>query len=75
MNFTLLYFTLADAFIQSDLQIRKSNYNYKLDIYKYYIYTFKKIEKLNKMTNAINNISKLNTKMKTKTKANNNSTY
>ncbi len=59
MNFTLLYFTLVDAFIQSDLQIRKSNYNYKLDIYKYYI--FKKIEKLNKMTNAINNISKLNT--------------
>ncbi len=61
MNFTLLYSHLADAFIQSDLEIRKSNYNYKLDIYKYYIYTFKKIEKLNKMTNAINNISKLNT--------------
>ncbi len=30
---------LADAFIQSDLQIKKSNYNYKLKIYKYYIYT------------------------------------
>ncbi len=29
-------------------------------LYKFYIYTFKKIEKLNKMTNAYNNISKLN---------------
>ncbi len=26
----LLFSHLADAFIQSDLQIRKSNYNYKL---------------------------------------------
>ncbi len=57
-NFTFLLFShLADAFIQSDLQIRKSNYNYKLKLYKYYIDTFKK---LNKMTNAYNNISKLN---------------
>ncbi len=57
------YFTfshLADAFIQSNLQIRKSNYNYKLKLNKYYIHTFKKIEKLNKMTNAYNNISKVN---------------
>ncbi len=37
--FTLLFSHLADAFIQSDLQIRKSNYNYKLKLYKYYIYT------------------------------------
>ncbi len=37
--------------------------NYKL---KYYIYTFKKIKKLNKMRNAYNNISKLNIEMKTK---------
>ncbi len=29
-------------------------------VYKYYIYTFKKIEKLNKMTNPYNNILKLN---------------
>ncbi len=59
--FTFLLFShLADAFIQSDLQIRKSNYNYKLKVYKYYIYTFKKIDKLNKMTNAYNNILKLN---------------
>ncbi len=41
----LLYFTftfshLAYAFIQSDLQIRKSNQNYKLKVYRYYIYTF-----------------------------------
>ncbi len=58
---TLLLFShLADTFIQSDLQIRKSNYNYKLKLYKYYIYTFKKMEKSNKMTNAYNNISKLN---------------
>ncbi len=28
--------------------------------YKYYINTFKKMKKLNKMTNAYNNISKLN---------------
>ncbi len=56
----LLFSHLADAFIQSDLQIRKSNYNYKLKIYKYFIHTFKKIEKLNKMINAYNNISKLN---------------
>ncbi len=56
----LLFSHLADAFIQSDLQIRKSNYNYKLKVYKYYIYTFKKMKKLNKMTNAYNNISKLN---------------
>ncbi len=35
----LLFSHLADAFIQSDLQIRKSNYNYKLKLYKYYIYT------------------------------------
>ncbi len=27
----LLFSHLADAFIQSDLQIRKSNYNYKLN--------------------------------------------
>ncbi len=59
-TFTLLFSHLADSFIQSDLQIRKSNYNYKLQVYKYYIYTFKKMEKLNKMTNAYNNISKLN---------------
>ncbi len=56
----LLFSHLADAFIQSDLQIRNSNYNYKLKLYKYYIHTFKKMEKLNKMTNAYNNISKLN---------------
>ncbi len=31
----LLFSHLADAFIQSDLQIRKSNYNYKLKLYKY----------------------------------------
>ncbi len=55
----LTFSHLADAFIQSNLQIRKSNYNYKLKLYKYYIYTFKKMEKLNKMTNAYN-ISKLN---------------
>ncbi len=67
LNSTNFYFTLlllfshlADAFIQSDLQIRTSNYNYKLKLYKYYIYTFKKMEKLNQMTNAYNNISKLN---------------
>ncbi len=36
--------------------------NYKLKLYKYYIYTFKKMEKLNKMTNAYSNISKLNKK-------------
>ncbi len=36
---TLLFSHLADAFIQSNLQIRKSNYNYKLKLYKYYIYT------------------------------------
>ncbi len=53
---TLLFSHLADAFIQSDLRIRKSNYNYKLKLYKYYIYTFKKMEKWNKMTNAYNNI-------------------
>ncbi len=53
MHLLLLFSHLADAFIQSDLQIRKSNYNYKLKLYKYYIYTFKKIEKLNKMTNAL----------------------
>ncbi len=57
-TFTLLFSHLADAFIQSDLQIRKSYY--KLKVYKYYIYTLKKIKKLNKMTNAYNNISKLN---------------
>ncbi len=39
LYFTLLFSHLADAFIQSDLQIRKSNYNYKLKLYKYYIYT------------------------------------
>ncbi len=39
--FTLLFSHLADAFIQSDLQIRKSNKNYKLKLYKYYIHTFK----------------------------------
>ncbi len=54
----IYFFTIF--FIQSDLQIKKSNYNYKLKPYKYYIHTFKKIEKLNKMTNAYNNISKLN---------------
>ncbi len=31
----LLFSHLADAFIQSDLQIRKRNYNYKLKVYKY----------------------------------------
>ncbi len=36
--FTLLFSHLADAFIQSDLQIRKNNYNYKLKLYKYYIH-------------------------------------
>ncbi len=54
---TLLFSHLTDTFIQSYLQIRKSNWNYKLKVYKY---TFKKIEKLNKMTNAYNNISKVN---------------
>ncbi len=41
MLFTLLFIFshLADAFIQSDLQIRKSNLNYKLKVYKYYIHT------------------------------------
>ncbi len=34
---------LADTFIQSDLQIRKINQNYKLKLFKYYIYTFKKM--------------------------------
>ncbi len=59
--FTFYFFShLADAFIQSELQIRKSNYNYKLKLYKYYIYKFRKMEELNKMTNAYNNISKLN---------------
>ncbi len=53
--FTLLFSHLADAFIQSDLQIRKSNSNFKLKLYKYYIYTFKKMEKLTKMTNVYNN--------------------
>ncbi len=38
-TFTILFSHLADTFIQSDLQIRKSNYNYKLKLYKYYIYT------------------------------------
>ncbi len=33
--FTLLFSHLADGFIQSDLQIRKRNYNYKLKLYKY----------------------------------------
>ncbi len=48
----VFYFTfshLADAFIQNDLQIRKitsSNY-------KYYTYTFKKIEKCNKNDKCI----------------------
>ncbi len=36
-----------------------TNYK-KLKLYKYYIYTFKKIKELNKMKNAYNNISKLN---------------
>ncbi len=45
-TFTLLFSHLADAFIQSDLQIRKSNYNCKLKLYKYYIYTFKKNEEI-----------------------------
>ncbi len=53
LTLLLLFSHLADAFIQSDLQIRKSNYNYKLKRYKYYIYTFKKIEKLNKITNCL----------------------
>ncbi len=39
------------------------------------IYTFKKIEKLNQITNAYNNISKLNISMKTKNKAKNISKY
>ncbi len=39
---------LADTFIQSDLHIRKSNYNYKLKLYKYYIYTH-----LRKLRNSI----------------------
>ncbi len=56
----IIFFYLADAFIQSDLQIRKSNWTNKLKLYKYYIYTFQNIEKLNKMTNAYNNISNLN---------------
>ncbi len=43
-TFTLLFSHLADAFIQSDLQIRKSYWNYKLKVYKYYIYTLKKIK-------------------------------
>ncbi len=48
--FTYLLSHLADAFIQSDLQIRKRNWNHKSKLYKYYIYiyTFKKTEKLNK---------------------------
>ncbi len=33
---------------------------YTYYIYKYFVYTFKKIKNLNKMTNAYNNISKLN---------------
>ncbi len=37
--------------------LRKSNYNYKLKLYKYYIHTFQKIKKLNQMTNTYNNIS------------------
>ncbi len=44
MYITLLFSHLADAFIQSDLQIRKSNNNYKLKLYKYYIYTHIKVE-------------------------------
>ncbi len=52
--FTLLFSHLADAFIQSDLQIRKKVTNTKLKVYTYYIYTFKKIKKLNKITNAYN---------------------
>ncbi len=39
------------------------------------IYTFKKMEKLNQITNAYNNISKLNISMKTKNKAKNISKY
>ncbi len=35
----LLFSHLAEAFIESDLQISKSNYNYKLKLYKYYKYT------------------------------------
>ncbi len=56
--FTLLFSHLAEAFIQSDLQIRKKVTKTKLKVYTYYIYTFKKIEKLNKMTNAYKNILK-----------------
>ncbi len=39
-KYLLLFSHLADAFIQSDLHIRKSNYNYKFKLYKY---TFKKM--------------------------------
>ncbi len=39
LQLLLLFSHLADAFIQSDLQIRQSNYNYKLKLYKYYICT------------------------------------
>ncbi len=56
LHLLLLFSHLADAFIQSDLQIRKINLNYKLKVYKYYIYTCKKMETLNKITNAYNNI-------------------
>ncbi len=66
----LLFSHLADAFIQSDLQIRN-----KLKLYKYYIYTFKKIEKLNKMTIAYNNISKTKHLNENKNKAKNVSKY
>ncbi len=46
-----------------------------LKLYKCYKYTFKKIEKLNKIRNAYNNISKLNIKIKTKNKDKNHSKY
>ncbi len=57
--YSLLFSNLANAFIQSDLQIRKSKLSVKTH-YILYIHTFKKTEKLNKMTNVYNNISKLN---------------
>ncbi len=55
--FTLRFSPLADAFIQSDLQIKKVTKTISWNS-KYDVNTFKKMEKLNKMTNAY--ISQLN---------------
>ncbi len=51
--FTFTFSHLADAIIQSDLQIRKKITKIKSTNYKYYIYTFKKIKKLNKNDKCI----------------------